>query len=138
MKNLIFMSNFGQYTNDFEKYIQWNWGFVSGNKLAELYQASNGLIHSILDRIDENLINEKGIEIMEKLDEIYLGVDEHSFSGHDMVLIITELKTGQLLAVLDGITKTKLDYWIWHVVPLKCHKKLFDIVQIGIKVMQIV
>ncbi|MDQ7021998.1 MAG: hypothetical protein Q9M97_00430 [Candidatus Gracilibacteria bacterium] len=66
------------------------------------------------------------------------GVDEHSFSGHDMVLIITELKTGQLLAVLDGITKTKLDYWIWHVVPLKCHKKLFDIVQIGIKVMQIV
>ncbi|MDQ7022357.1 MAG: hypothetical protein Q9M97_02900 [Candidatus Gracilibacteria bacterium] len=55
-----------------------------------------------------------------------------------MVLIITELKTGQLLAVLDGITKTKLDYWIWHVVPLKCHKKLFDIVQIGIKVMQIV
>ncbi|MDQ7023043.1 MAG: hypothetical protein Q9M97_05960 [Candidatus Gracilibacteria bacterium] len=103
-----FMSNFGQYTNDFEKYIQWNWSFVSGNKLAELYQASNGLIHSILDRIDENLINEKGIEIMEKLDEIYLGVDEHSFSGHDMVLIITELKTGQLLAVLDGITKTKI------------------------------
>ncbi|MDQ7022081.1 MAG: hypothetical protein Q9M97_00865 [Candidatus Gracilibacteria bacterium] len=29
-----FMSNFGQYTNDFEKYIQWNWGFVSGNKLS--------------------------------------------------------------------------------------------------------
>ncbi|MDQ7023873.1 MAG: hypothetical protein Q9M97_10420 [Candidatus Gracilibacteria bacterium] len=45
---------------------------------------------------------------MEKLDEIYLGVDEHSFSGHDMVLIITELKTGQLLAVLDGITKNKI------------------------------
>ncbi|MDQ7022894.1 MAG: transposase [Candidatus Gracilibacteria bacterium] len=42
----------------------------------------------------------------------------------EMVLIITELKTGQLLAVLDGITKTKLDYWIWHVVPLKCHKKI--------------
>jgi len=119
-----FMSDFGQYTNDFEKYIQWNWGFVSGNKLAELYGASNGLIHSILDRIDENLINEKWIEIMEKLDEIYLWVDEHSFSGHDMVLIITELKTGQLLAVLDWITKEKLDYWIWHVVPLKCHKKI--------------
>jgi hypothetical protein len=31
------MSEFGQYTTDFEKYIQWNWGFVSGNKLAELY-----------------------------------------------------------------------------------------------------
>ena len=74
-----FMSNFGQYTNDFEKYIQWNWGFVSGNKLSELYGASNGLIHSILDRIDENLINEKWVEIMEKLDEIYLWVDEHSF-----------------------------------------------------------
>ncbi|MDQ7022942.1 MAG: hypothetical protein Q9M97_05430 [Candidatus Gracilibacteria bacterium] len=28
-KNLIFMSNFGQYTNDFEKkYIQWNWSLL--------------------------------------------------------------------------------------------------------------
>jgi len=61
---------------------------------------------------------------MEGLDEIYLWVDEHSFSWHDMVLIITELKTGQLLAVLDWITKEKLDHWIWHVVPIKCHQKI--------------
>jgi len=38
------------------------------------------VIHSILERIDTNLLNERGLKIMEKLDEIYLGVDEHSFS----------------------------------------------------------
>jgi hypothetical protein len=60
---------------------------------------------------------------MEELNEIYLWVDEHSFSGHDMVLIITELKTWKLLAVLDWITKEKLEKWIWNI-PLKYHNKI--------------
>ena len=52
------------------------------------------------------------------LDEIYLWVDEHSFSGHDMVLVITELKSKQVLAILDWIKKEKLEAWIWNI-PLK-------------------
>ncbi len=118
-----FENNHWIYSNEFEQYIQWNWWFVSWNKLAELYQVSWSVIYSILERIDPEMINKKWLEIMEKLDEIYLWVDEHSFSGHDMVLIITELKTWKLLAVLDWITKEKLEKWIWNI-PLKIHKKI--------------
>ena len=118
-----FESDYWLYSNDFEKYIQWNWWFVSWNKLAELYQTSVSTIYSILRRIDPELINTKGLEIISELEEIYLWVDEHSFSGHDMVLIITELKTWQLLAVLDWITKDKLKAWI-DKIPLKDQKKI--------------
>jgi len=36
--------------------------------------------------------------------------DEHSFSGHDMILIITEFITKKLIAVLECITKEKLEF----------------------------
>ncbi len=75
----------------------------------ELYQSSNSVIHWILERIDINLINKKWMELIKELDEIYLGVDEHSFSGHDMILIITDLKSKNILAILDWITKEKLE-----------------------------
>ena len=76
-----------------------------------------------MERIDVNLLNDRGLEIMEKLDEIYLGIDEHSFSGHDMVLIITELKSKEVLAILDGITKAKLEEWINNL-PLRIQIKI--------------
>lgn len=60
---------------------------------------------------------------MDKLDEIYLGIDEHSFSGHDMVLIITELKSKDVLAILDWITKAKLEEWINNL-PLRIQIKI--------------
>jgi hypothetical protein len=52
--------------------VQWNWGFVSGNKITELYQSSNSVIYAILERIDINLLNERGLKLIEELDEIYL------------------------------------------------------------------
>lgn len=119
-----FESEYWKYTSDFEQYIQWNWWFVSWNKLSSLYQTSNCVIDSILDRIDPEMINKKWIEIIKSLDEVWLWVDEHSFSGRDMILIITELKTKDILAVIDWITKEKLDDWIWKTLPLKEHKKI--------------
>lgn len=118
-----FESEHGMYTKHFEQYVQWNWGFVSGNKLSELYQSSNWVIHSILERIDVNLLNKRGLERMEELDEIYLGVDEHSFSWHDMVLLLTELKSKEILGVLDGITNKKLQAWI-ESLPLRIQVKI--------------
>jgi hypothetical protein len=41
---------------------------------------------------------------MEQVDQIYLGIDKHSFRGRDMVLIVTELKEKKVLAILDGTT----------------------------------
>lgn len=111
------------YTKQFEKYIQWNRWFVSWNKLSELYQTSNSVIYSILERIDEKLLNERWMKIIEELEEIYIWVDEHSFSGKDMVLVITELKTREILAILNWITKEKLEKWIWSI-PVKYHCKI--------------
>jgi transposase len=50
-------------------------------------------------------------------------VDEHSFRGHDMVLIITELKTKKLIAVLPSITKDCLENWI-NSIPIKIQIKI--------------
>lgn len=112
------------YTKHFEQYIQWNWWFLSWNKMSELYQIWNSTIDSILDRIDKELINKRWIEIIKSLDEVRLWVDEHSFSWRDMILIITELKTSDVLAIIDWITKEKLDNWILHVLPLNQHEKI--------------
>lgn len=122
-EKFIFESQFWYYTTHFEKYVQWNWWFVSWNKIKELYQSSNSVIHSILERIDVNLLNERWKKLIEELDEIYLWVDEHSFSWKDMILVITELKTREILAILDWITKEKLEKWIFSI-PLKYHKKI--------------
>lgn len=119
-----FESLFWIYTTHFKQYIQWNWWHVSWNKLVELYRTSASVIYWILERIDINLINKRWIEIIKKLDEVWLWVDEHSFAGIDMILIITELKTWELLAVIDWITKEKLDNWIWKDLPLDQHKKV--------------
>jgi transposase len=54
-----------------------------------------------LSEIDENKLNKRGIEIMNELKEIYLGIDEHSFHGRDMVLVITDIKAKKVLGILD-------------------------------------
>ena len=118
-----FESPFWYYTKHFEQYIQWNWWFVSWNKLAELYQSSNSVIHSILERIDLNLMNKRWLKIIEEMDKVYLWVDEHSFSGHDMVLVITELQTWEVLAILDWTTKEKLNNWL-DLIPKEHYKKI--------------
>jgi len=118
-----FESEHWNYTKDFEKYVVWSFGFLSGNKISELYQTSVSTIYRILERIDVKQLITRWLEIMEELDEIYLWVDEHSFSGHDMVLIITDLKTKQVLAVLDWITNKILEDWI-KLIPLKTQLKI--------------
>ena len=60
-----FESQFWIYTTHFEQYIQWNWWHVSWNKLSELYQSSNSVIFSILERIDIDLINKRWIDIIQ-------------------------------------------------------------------------
>ena len=111
------------HTIDFENYVVASWWFMSWNKLAEVNYCSTWKIYRILQDIDHNRINEVWLEIISKLDEIYLWVDEHSFSWKDMILIITELKTKKLIAILDWITKDKLESWI-NSIPIKTQMKI--------------
>ena len=105
-------SNNWFHSIDFENYVIASWWYMSWNKIAEVNKCSVWKIYRILQDIDHTKINDVWINILSKLDEIYLWVDEHSFSWKDMILIITELKTKKLVAILDWITKDKLECWI--------------------------
>ena len=96
---------------------------MSGNMIAKVSKTSARKIYEILQHINITWINEAGFEWLKSLDEIYLWVDEHAFSVHDMILIITELKTKKLIAVIDGITKEKLESWI-NSLPLSVQLKI--------------
>jgi hypothetical protein len=43
----------------------------------------------------------KMMEFLEGAEEIHLGIDEHSFSHHDMVIIVTELRKRRVVGVLE-------------------------------------
>ncbi len=38
--------------------------------------------------------------------------------------LITEIKTSEVLSIIDWTTKEKLDYWIWHFSLLNQYKKI--------------
>jgi len=101
-----------EHTTSFEKYVMYARGHMSGNQIARNTYCSPQKIHSILQKIDPELITKEWIKIMEQVDQIYLGIDEHSFRGRDMVLIITELKEKKVLAILDGTTNEILVWWL--------------------------
>jgi len=111
------------HTLDFEKYVITSWGYLSWLKIAELSHSKVWRIYNILNKIDATELNKNGLKILEELEEIYLWVDEHSFSWNDMILIITELKTKKLIALLPKITKESLDEWIKSL-PLKVQIKV--------------
>ncbi len=111
------------HTYDFEKYVISSWGYLSWPKIAELSKSKVWRIYNILNNIDASKLNENWLKILEELDEIYLWIDEHSFSWNDMILIITELKTKKLISLLPKITKESLDEWIKSL-PLKTQIKV--------------
>ena len=111
------------HSHDFEKYVISSWGYLSWPKIAELSKSKVWRIYNILNNVDATKLNENWLKVLEELDEIYLWIDEHSFSWNDMILIITELKTKKLIALLPKITKKSLDDWIKSL-PLKTQIKV--------------
>lgn len=111
------------HTKDFENYVIASFWYTSWNQIAKNNKVSAKKIYKIIENIDHTKINETWLEILKNLDEIYLWVDEHSFSKRDMILIITELKTKKLIAVLPKITKETLKDWI-NSLPLKTQMKV--------------
>jgi len=123
LERFDFESKNGFHTKIFESYVIASWWYLSWCKIAELSKSKTWRIYSILQNIDHWKLNENWMTILKNIDEIYLWVDEHSFSWRDMILIITELKTKQLIGVLDGTTKEKLDSWIQSI-PLEIQMKI--------------
>ena len=123
LERFDFESNFWFHTITFENYVISSFWYISWNQIAKLNNVSASKIYKIIENIDHTKLNEIWIQILEWLEEIYLWVDEHSFSGHDMILIITELKEKKLIAVLPEITKESLESWI-NSLPLKVQVKI--------------
>jgi len=123
LERFDFESSNGFHTHDFEKYVISSWGYLSWPKIAELSKSNVWRIYNILNNIDTSKLNENWLKVLKELDEIYLWIDEHSFSWNNMILIITELKTKKLIALLPKITKESLDDWIKSL-PLKIQIKV--------------
>lgn len=94
--------------DDFVKFSRWH---MSWSQISRNTQCSPWTIHDILKDIDDNALNKRWLEIMNELKEIYLGIDEHSFRGRDMVLVITDIKAKKVLAVLNDTTNDTLSGW---------------------------
>ena len=111
MEKFEFEAEKWERTKSFDDYVKFSWWHMSGSQIARNTQCSAWLVHDILNDIDPDALNKRGIEIMEDLDEIYLWIDEHSFRGRDMVLVITDIKAKKVLAVLEKITNEYLTNW---------------------------
>jgi len=111
MERFEFESETWERTKTFEDYVKFSRGHMSGAQIAKNTQCSGWLVHSILKDISPDDLNNRGFKIMEELNEIYLWIDEHSFRGRNMVLVITDIKAKKVLAVLEDITNWTLRDW---------------------------
>lgn len=121
--NVSFMETFsieapkGNFTRKFADYVTHSRWHMSGRQIAINTWTSNQVIHKILHGINPEQITKEGKEFMKWLDEIYLGIDEHSFRGMDMVMMITELKQRKVLAILDNTSVATLKARLEHLWP---------------------
>lgn len=111
MERFEFEAEKGERTRQFEEFVIYSWWHMSGNQIAKNTQSCPWLVYDILKTIDPEQLNKKGVKIMEWLEEIYLWIDEHSFRGRDMVVVITDIKAKKVLAVLDDTTNKTLEAW---------------------------
>ncbi len=111
------------HTERFESYVLASWWYMSWCQIARNTNTSPYKIHKILSKIDPQWLNKRGFEIMEKLEKIFLWIDEHSFKWKDMILIITELRAKEVLAILPWITNDILSWWLKSL-PNKIRKKI--------------
>ena len=111
MERFTFEAKKGERTKTFENFVTYSWWHMSWNQIAKETQSCPWLVYDILKTIDPEQLNKQGIKIMEWLGEIYLWIDEHSFRGRNMVVVITDIKAKKVLAVLDDTTNKTLKAW---------------------------
>lgn len=100
------------HTFEFQQFvIYWRW-HMSWLQIAKDTKCSASKIHQILKKINPLQINKDWLDLMNKLEKIYLGIDEHSFKWKDMILVIVELKEKKPIAVLENTKVETIENWI--------------------------
>lgn len=117
VERFSFLDKKMQHSLFFVNYILQEWKYLSVLELSRKFRVSDKMIWNIIRNIDIRKIEEKNYEELSQLEEIYLGIDEHSFSGHDYVLIITELTTGKVIGALKDNKKETLRDWLNNLPP---------------------
>ena len=113
-----------KYTTIFEDYVLYEWVTNTAAEIARRSKVSESTVWSIIKNIDIEELKIKGIKYLEDYEgDLFLGIDEHSFSGRDMVLVIMEHSTKKVVAVLQNITKQELKKWLNNLPP-KVIKKI--------------
>lgn len=107
-----FLEERNKHTKSFASFVVKEWRYLSVLELSRKFGVSDKMIWNIIKEIDCNDKLQENLQFLLGLKEIYLGIDEHSFSGHDYVLIITELMTGKVIGVLPKITQVELKKWL--------------------------
>ena len=59
-----------------------------------------GVGYGTLRRLLEREIDKEALGFIQNEDEIYLGIDEHSFRHQELVHTVTEVKQGKVLGIL--------------------------------------
>lgn len=112
MEKFDFEAKQWNHTKKFEDDVMVARWYMSGCQIARNTQCSPQKIHQILHNIDPEAINKQWLELMKSLEQIFLGIDEHSFHGRDYVLVITEIKERKPLAVLSDNKIETLKKWL--------------------------
>ena len=106
------------HTNIFEEYILFEWASSTVAEIARRTKSSTYKLWQIIAGIDMETLNRRGIKYLEDYPgDLFLGIDEHSFSGRDMVLVITEHSTKRVVAVLPNTYKETLKAWLNNLPP---------------------
>lgn len=102
----------GRHTLTFENYILSEWRHLSVLELSRRTAVSDFKLWKIIRSIDTEKLSKVSMAYLEALDEIHLGMDGHSFRGMDMVYVITEVKSGKVIAVLENESKQCVKDWL--------------------------
>jgi transposase len=84
---------------------------MSGCAIGRQTETSASKVWKILKGINPKVLKEEGRRYMEDAEEIYIGIDEHSFSGRDMVIIITDIKARKVLDFIEDMTQKNVSEW---------------------------
>jgi transposase len=110
------LPNIKKYARNSDNFLKQSLTYLSKNSFNEVgavnkmgYQSIKNNLYNYVDPF--KLLKEK-IKLLDKMDDIYLGLDGQSFRGKDMILTVTEVVRKDLLTILPSELQTDLERFL--------------------------
>jgi transposase len=105
-----------KYSRTSENFIKQSLNYLSKNSFNEVGKVNSvgyqSLKNNLYDNVDPFKLMIEKIKVLEKMDEIFLGLDGQSFRGQDMVLTIAEVVQRELLTILPSELQGDLERFL--------------------------